>query len=45
MNDEITDIRSKQSMLSTMDSRKTEEQKMFTESLQKPAEMLDKMKA
>ena len=45
VNDEINEIRSKQSMLSTMESRKAEEQKAFTESMQKPAEMLEKMKS
>ena len=32
-------------MLSTMDSRKAEEQQKFSESLQKPAEMLEQMKS
>ena len=41
INSEISDIRSKQSMLSTMESRKTEEQRQLAESMQKPAEMLD----
>ena len=31
-------------MLSTMESRKTEEQRQLAESVQKPAEMLDQMK-
>ena len=44
INSEISDIRSKQSMLSTMESRKTEEQRQLAESMQKPAEMLDQMK-
>ena len=44
INSEISDIRSKQSMLSTMESRKTEEQRQLAESVQKPAEMLDQMK-
>ena len=41
INTEITDIRSKQSMMSTMESRKTEESKQLTDSMQKPAEMLE----
>jgi len=45
INTEISDIRSKQSLMSTMDSRKTEEQKMLAESIQKPAQMLEEMKS
>ena len=41
VNNEISEIRSKQTMMSTMDSRKTEEQKQLADSLQKPAEMLE----
>ena len=41
INTEITDIRSKQSMMSTMESRKTEESKQLTDSMQRPAEMLE----
>ena len=44
INTEITDIRSKQTMMSTMESRKAEEQKQLSESMQKPAEMLEDMK-
>ena len=41
INSEISDIRSKQSMLSTMESRKTEEQRQLAESIERPAQMLD----
>ena len=41
INTEINDIRSKQTMMSTMESRKTEEQRQLTDSMQRPAEMLD----
>ena len=44
INSEISDIRSKQSMLSTMESRKTEEQRQLAESIERPAQMLDQMK-
>ena len=44
INSEISEIRSKQSMMSTMESRKQEEQKQLSESIQKPAEMLEEMK-
>ena len=44
VNTEISDIRSKQSQLSTMDSRKNEEQRLLAESLQKPAQQLEQMK-
>ena len=45
INTEITDIKSKQSTLSTMESKKSEEQKQLVESMQRPAEMLDQMKS
>ena len=44
INSEISDIRSKQSMLSTMESRKTDEQRQLAESIERPAQMLDQMK-
>jgi len=33
VNNEISEIRSRQTMMSTMDSRKTEEQRQFADSL------------
>ena len=44
VNHEISEIRSKQTMMSTMETRKTEEQKMLADSMNKPAEMLEQMK-
>lgn len=44
INAEISDIRHKQSMMSTMESRKIEEQRQFADSLNRPAEMLEEMK-
>ena len=44
INTEISDIKTKQSMMSTMETRKAEEQRQLAESIQKPAEMLDEMK-
>ena len=45
INGEINEIKSKQSMLSTMESKNTQEQRQLVESMNKPAEMLDQMKS
>ena len=44
VNQEISDIRSKQTMMSTMDSKKEEEQRLLQESLRKPAQMFEELK-
>ena len=44
INTEISEIKTKQSMMSTMETRKVEEQRQLSESIQKPAEMLEEMK-
>ena len=41
---EIADLKQKQTMLSTADTRKDNQQRELAESLQKPADMLDELK-
>ena len=44
VNADITDIKTKQTTLSSMDTRKEDEQRLLAESLQKPARMFEELK-
>lgn len=44
LNGEISDIKSKQTMLSTMDANKDDERRKLADSLEKPAKMFDELK-